>query len=141
MWNAQLQPAQWRDLFSLPRKIVFQGPWQSEGVFRSFLDGASRATAACVRNGMPDLPGGLAAKPRTPGKARVVFVGGVYGRKRPQDLVDAVTALDRDDVECLFIGTTESLASIGAEAVARMQARPDLFKFSANSTAGARSST
>src|SRR5262245_47662531 len=39
LWNSRMLPAQWRQVFELPRKIIFQGPWQSEGVFRSFLTG------------------------------------------------------------------------------------------------------
>ena len=128
LWSWQLTPAQWRNLFRLPARIIFQGPWQSEGVFRSFLTGLPRGIVSCVRNGLPELPPDLIAKPKTPGKARVVFVGGVYGRKRPQDLVEAVLSLGRDDVECLFVGPIEGIATIGADAVAKIQSHPDCFK-------------
>src|SRR5438876_5313392 len=39
LWSSQWVPAQWRRLFGLPKRVIFQGPWQSEAVFRSFLIG------------------------------------------------------------------------------------------------------
>jgi glycosyltransferase involved in cell wall biosynthesis len=77
---------------------------------------------------MPAIPENLVARPRTEGKARVVFVGGVYGRKRPQDLVDAVLALGRDDLECLFVGPVDGIDTIGREHVQKIRSRPDCFQ-------------
>jgi glycosyltransferase involved in cell wall biosynthesis len=128
LWTSSMVPSQWRQLFDLPVRIIFQGPWQSETVFRSFLVGQPASKVQCVRNGLPALPRDIVPKARANGKARIVFVGGVYGRKRPHDLVDAVLALDRNDVECIFVGTTEGLDTLGEEHVAKMRSRPDCFK-------------
>ncbi len=128
LWNSDMVPKRWRHLFGLAQRIIFQGPWQSETVFRSFLFDRAPETISCVRNGLPSIPENLVAKPRTDGKARVVFVGGVYGRKRPQDLVDAVLALDHEDIECLFVGPIEGIDTIGAEHVAKIHARSDRFQ-------------
>jgi len=128
LWNSEMSAAHWRDLFRLPKRIIFQGPWQSETIFRSFIFGLPSGTVSCVRNGMPAIPENLVARPRPKGKARVVFVGGVYGRKRPQDLVDAVLALGRDDLECLFVGPTENIDSIGGEHMEKIRSRPDCFQ-------------
>jgi len=128
LWNSRMSAAQWRDLFRLPKRIIFQGPWQSETLFRSFIFGLPPGTVSCVRNGMPAIPENLVARRRTKGKARVIFVGGVYGRKRPQDLVDAVLALGRDDLECLFVGPLESIDTIGSEHVEKIRSRPDCFQ-------------
>jgi glycosyltransferase involved in cell wall biosynthesis len=128
LWSSTSTSRDWRHLFDLPARIVFQGPWQTDSVFRSFLIGQPSGKAVCVRNGLPPLPENIVAKPRSKGRSRVAFVGGVYGRKRPQDLVDAILALGRDDVECVFVGTTDHLESIGRDHVARMRARPDIFK-------------
>jgi glycosyltransferase involved in cell wall biosynthesis len=127
VWSSAMVPSQWRQLLSLPKRIIFQGPWQSENVFRSFLVGQPAGKVQCVRNGLPALPQDIVPKVRREGKARIVFVGGVYGRKRPQDLIDAVMAMDRDDVECIFVGTTAALDTIGADHVAKVQSRPDRF--------------
>jgi glycosyltransferase involved in cell wall biosynthesis len=127
LWGSKMVPVQWRELFGLAKRIIFQGPWQSETVFRSFLFPLSAGTVKCVRNGLPSLPENLVAKEKTDGKTRIVFVGGVYGRKRPHDLVDAVLRLNRKDIECVFVGSTEAINSIGPENVQRLEARPDCF--------------
>jgi hypothetical protein len=54
LWASQATATQWRRLFDLPWKIVFQSPWQPDVVFRSFLIGsrpecqAKREKAHCV---------------------------------------------------------------------------------------------
>ncbi len=126
--SASYTGAQWRRVFDLAHKTIFQSRWQSDVVFRSFLTEPAYERVACVRNGLPHLPSDLSQRPRTPGKRRIVFVGGVYGRKRPQDLVDAVLRLGRSDLECCFLGNTASLDTLGSEAVAKFKARPELFK-------------
>jgi glycosyltransferase involved in cell wall biosynthesis len=120
--------AQWNMLFARPWKLVFQTSWQPDVVFRSLLLRTPLERIACVRNGLPPLPAEIVPAPRTPGKKRIVFIGGVYGRKRPQDLVDAVVALGRDDVECVFVGPTEQIDTIGAEQLALIRAHPDKFR-------------
>lgn len=128
VWNSKWTPAQWRYLFQLPKRIIFQSAWQSEAVFRSFLTGVKNDRIACVRNGLPPLPENLVPQGKAPGKKRIVFVGGVYGRKRPQDLIDAVIKLNRQDVECLFIGATEGIDSIGAPHVNKIKEHPSIFR-------------
>lgn len=127
VWSSNAAPLKWRQFFELPWKVVFQTRWQTEAVFKSFLPAFERARIACVANGLPSVPKDITPRPRTPGKKRVVFVGGVYGRKRPGDLVDAILAMGRDDVECIFVGTTSGLDSIGSEHVGKVQSHPGLF--------------
>ena len=62
LWGSKLVPEQWRQLFGLAKRIVFQGPWQSETVFRSFLFPLPAGVVACVRNGLPALPHNLVPK-------------------------------------------------------------------------------
>jgi glycosyltransferase involved in cell wall biosynthesis len=125
LWGSPAPPAKWRHLFSLPWKVIFQTPWQPEVVFRSFLDGSSNFV--CVRNGLPTMPTNVVPRPKRPGKRRIVFVGGVYGRKRPHDLANAVLALGRTDVECVFVGTTDSMETFGTDEAQKIRSRPDLF--------------
>jgi len=127
LWSSKMVPEQWREFFGLAKRIIFQSPWQSETVFRSFLFPLPSETVRCVRNGLPSLPENLVPKAKAVDKKRIVFVGGVYGRKRPQDLVDAVLRLNRKDIECFFVGSTEAIDSIGPEYVQSIQARPDCF--------------
>jgi glycosyltransferase involved in cell wall biosynthesis len=128
LWNSQWSASQWRHLFGLASCVVFQTKWQADYLFRSFLVGISPTRIRCVANGMPTLPLNLNAIPKPNGKKRIVFLGGVYQRKRPQDLVDAVLGLNRDDVECVLIGTTEGLNTIGEEHIEKINTRPDLFQ-------------
>ncbi|HSS71597.1 MAG TPA: glycosyltransferase family 4 protein [Casimicrobiaceae bacterium] len=128
LWSSDAPIRQWRYLFSMPSRIIFQGPWQSDAIFRSFLVGLPAGRVACVRNGLPPLPQGLKPKPKKEGMVRIVFVGGVYGRKRPHDLVDAVLELGSDNVECLFIGSTEGIDTIGSEHVEKIRAQPNRFR-------------
>lgn len=127
VWSSSATPAQWRNLFGVPWKIIFQSPWQPESVFKSFLINQPPGKTACVRNGLPTMPANLLPRPKSNGKKRIVFIGGVYGRKRPNDLVDAVLALGRNDVECIFVGSTANLDTIGLEHAEKLKARPDLF--------------
>ena len=62
--------------------------------------------------------------PKAEGRRRIVFIGGVYGRKRPGDLAEAVLALDRTDVECVFVGSSEHIESCGAEAAKMLRSNP-----------------
>jgi len=80
-----------------------------------------------VANGLPSLPAGITPMPKDGGRRRVVFLGGIYGRKRPGDLVDAVLALSRSDIECLFVGGTTDMHSLGPDFEQKVRARPDLF--------------
>jgi glycosyltransferase involved in cell wall biosynthesis len=128
VWTSNATPLKWRQFFQLPSKLVFQTRWQTESVFRSFLPGSCDHKVACVANGLPSIPLDITPRERTPGKKRIVFAGGVYGRKRPCDLIDATLALGRDDVECIFVGSTSNLESIGTDYVAKLRERPTLFR-------------
>jgi glycosyltransferase involved in cell wall biosynthesis len=125
LWSSPAPPAKWRHLFDLPWKIIFQTTWQRDTIFRSFLRLSS--DVACVRNGLPPIPTDLAPQPKRAGKRRIVFIGGVYGRKRPHDLANAVLALDRVDLECVFVGSTAGIDTLGADEVAKIRSRPDIF--------------
>lgn len=127
LWQWNLAVAEWRAIFELPRKVIFQTPWQPDVVFRSFLAPDLYDKVSCIANGLPRMPSELTPRRRSKGKKRVVFIGGVYARKRPQDLVDAIIAMQRDDVECVFIGSTANIKSIGSDTISLIESRPDLF--------------
>jgi glycosyltransferase involved in cell wall biosynthesis len=127
VWNSIYTPTKWREIFEHPRKIIFQTPWQSHSVFRSFLPNHLQTKVACVKNGLPSMPPNITPRPRSLGKKRIVFIGGVYARKRPQDLVDAILLTQRNDIECVFAGSTSIIDSLGAEDLAKLRGRPDLF--------------
>lgn len=115
LYGVRRPPERWRELFGSASRIVFQTPWQSDAVFGPFLDGIPRERIAHVANGLPALPANLRPRARKPGMRRIAFVGGVYPRKRPDDLIEAVAGMD-EPVELVLIGTTEHLASLRAPA-------------------------
>jgi glycosyltransferase involved in cell wall biosynthesis len=128
VWSADVLPARWLKMFRMTHRIVFQTRWQADVVFRSFLVGVPQDRIACVANGLPALPAGVTPMAKDNARRRVVFLGGIYGRKRPNDLVDAVLALGRSDIECLFVGGTSGMESLGPEFEQKVRGRPDIFK-------------
>jgi glycosyltransferase involved in cell wall biosynthesis len=128
VWNAEVLPARWLRMFQMPHRVVFQTRWQADAVFRSFMLDVSPDRIACVANGLPALPAGITPVAKVGGRRRIVFLGGVYGRKRPGDLVDALLSLDRNDIECIFVGGTADLNSLGPEFERKVRTRPDMFK-------------
>ena len=126
--NSQSSAATWQQLFSLPWKSIFQTCWQTESVFTTYLTKTPPERVVCVVNGLPPIPDDVAPVAKPFGRKRILFIGGVYGRKRPQDLVAAVLALQRPDIECVFAGTTEHIQTIGAEHVEKIRAHPHIFK-------------
>jgi glycosyltransferase involved in cell wall biosynthesis len=129
LWSTDAPSMAWRSTFEKPAKIIFQTIWQAESVFRSFLFRRNPDTVACVRNGMPALPEGITPAPKERDKRRIVFIGGVYGRKRPGDLARAILALQRDDVECVYIGGTSNMDTLDSEDVQVLKSRPDKLIF------------
>ena len=129
VWNSDMLPAKWLRMFQMPHRVVFQTRWQSDVVFRSFMARIPQDRIVCVANGLPALPTGIAPKAKANDRRRIVFLGGVYGRKRPGDLVDAVLGLGRTDIECVFVGGTADMDSLGGEFAQKVRSRPDLFTF------------
>lgn len=113
LWNAQLPVNRMKQIFSMAKHIVFQSRWQAERIFGSFISSLPESMYSVIPNCLPTMPttdGFSIGKP--PGKKRIVFIGGVYERKRPADLVEAVIRLGRSDVECVFVGTTDHIHSL-----------------------------
>jgi glycosyltransferase involved in cell wall biosynthesis len=124
LWSTQAPISMWRSLFEQATKVIFQTKWQSESVFRSFLFRGNPEHVACVRNGIPPIPESIEPMPKKNGMRRIVFIGGVYGRKRPGDLAEAVLGLDRSDVECVFVGSANDIETLGGDAARLMRSNP-----------------
>jgi len=82
--------------------IVFQTEFQRDSIYRSFVFMQNPAKVFIIPYGIQvDTAGPIAAKTRP---LRIVSVGTIDQRKRHGDLILAVRALKRDDVECVIIG-------------------------------------
>jgi glycosyltransferase involved in cell wall biosynthesis len=103
--------------------IGFQTAYQRDAVYRDFLAAVDSARAFVIPNGV-ELPasGPCVAKTRP---IRAVCVGAVDLRKRQGDLIRAVEATGRKDIECAIIGRLWQLDP-AAQAIAARE--PDRFR-------------
>jgi glycosyltransferase involved in cell wall biosynthesis len=104
--------------------VVFQLPFQRDDVYRSFIYRADPAKFFLIPNGYNIARLGP-AKPKTR-PVRVITVGTIYELKRQGDLIRAINALDRPDIECVLIG---KMMRLGEEEERIARAAPDRFKF------------
>ena len=129
LWTSNLKVADWLRLFQAFAAIVFQTPWQRDQVFASFLGRIPPARISVVPNGLPPFDEAALRPARaSQGRRRVVFVGGVYPRKRPEDLALAVEALGLPELECVFIGSTAHLGTCALRLRQLLQAHPERFR-------------
>ncbi len=104
--------------------IVVQHEHHRDDVYRSFLYPRDPSTVFVVPNGFRIARNGPTAAKTRP--IRVIAVGTIYELKRQGDLIRAVEALDRPDIECVFIG---SQVALGQEEERIARAAPDRFRF------------
>jgi glycosyltransferase involved in cell wall biosynthesis len=129
LWTSDLKVVDWLRLFRAFAAVVFQTAWQRDQVFASFLGRIPPARICVVPNGLPSFDEAAIRPARaSPGRRRVVFVGGVYPRKRPEDLALAVEALRLPELECVFIGSTAHLATCAPRLRQLLQAHPERFR-------------
>jgi len=120
---------EWRRLLRLASRIAFCSRWQAEEIFKTFLYGIDARRIVVVPLGLPSISlGDLPDIPKHEGKKRIVFVGGVYPRKRPQDLAEAVCGMSRSDIECVFVGAIEEMNTLGDRTVALLNSNPARLK-------------
>ncbi|MBF0611511.1 MAG: glycosyltransferase family 4 protein [Magnetococcales bacterium] len=116
-----------QEWFLLAHKIVFDHEFQINQVFASYLYKIPKEKCRVISPGIPQGEPLPAPQPRRPGWQRILFVGGVYARKRPQDLIQAVATLQDVQVECVLIGWTEYIHTIGQQAQDLLAKQPDRF--------------
>lgn len=124
--NLKSTPADIIKSLSKPDLLIFQTPWQSDSVFRSFIHHlpASRITS---------IPCGIEINGRIPArsaalsnKARIISIGSVYPRKRQLDLAMAVIQLSsRRAIECSFLGSLKDAGAYGPQARHFFEAPPE----------------
>lgn len=123
--NMNMPITQLYRLFLHCRKLVFQTRWQSEHVFGTFTHALAAGRVAVVPNGIPDMPQISARKPHDGAMLDVVFLGSIYGRKRPGDLAKAVALLaQQHPVRCTFIGDTHHMNTLAADEAQLMRTHP-----------------
>jgi glycosyltransferase involved in cell wall biosynthesis len=103
--------------------LVLQHAHNRDNVYRSFIYSRDPEKTFIVPNGFRiDRTGPAVAKTRP---IRVIAVGTLYELKRQGDLIRAVCALGRSDIECVIIG---KLVQLGEEEHCMARAAPEQFK-------------
>jgi glycosyltransferase involved in cell wall biosynthesis len=106
------------------RAVVVQHEHHLENVYRSFIYALDPAKFFIVPNGFRIARAGPTVGKTRP--IRLIAVGTIYELKRQGDLIRAVHALGRPDIECVFIGRHVALGE-AEQRIAR--AAPDQLKF------------
>jgi glycosyltransferase involved in cell wall biosynthesis len=122
--SALLEHRDWPVAFARSTHVVFQSPFQVRDVYRSFIHELPPEKFSVIPNGI-DRPAAVKPVPKMK-PWRIVCVGSIYPRKRQDDLIQAVHALDRSDLECVLVGKPViALAKPSQELTAR---QPDTFR-------------
>lgn len=113
--------------FSCASRIVFQTPYQAQAIFATFLSGFPRKRIHFIPAGVDPLIQPSAGVER---RARhIVFVGSVYPRKRPGDLIHATLALADLGASCDFVGSLAGFQNLPEATRKLAEAHPDRIHF------------
>jgi glycosyltransferase involved in cell wall biosynthesis len=86
-------------------QIIFQTPWQSEHVFKSFIDHLPVERIQHVPSGVETTNVAHKTSHQIKGPVKLITVGTVYPRKRQMDLIQAVDNLVKKfHIECYVVG-------------------------------------
>ena len=85
--------------------IVFQTKWQSEKVFKSFIEHLPSERIHHVPSGVKTQEAIHKTTHAVNGPIKIITLGTVYGRKRQMDLIKAVDVLaEKYPIECYVVG-------------------------------------
>jgi glycosyltransferase involved in cell wall biosynthesis len=105
LFNWQLPVSSLVNYFSESSRIIFQTAWQSEQVFKSFIDHLPKNRISLVPSGVETDHNAFKSKHDIGSIIKVVTVGTVYPRKRQMDLIEAIDKLsEKYPIECIIIG-------------------------------------
>lgn len=106
--NDKLAMTHWHRAFSESSRLIFQTPWQSQIVFSSFLHEVEHHRIVHIPPCAYLQPQSKNSRPfDNRGDNRIISVGSIYPRKRPQDLALAVARMEIANVHCTMVGSLE----------------------------------
>jgi glycosyltransferase involved in cell wall biosynthesis len=117
------RPSDWTVAFVDATAIVFQTEYQRGGIYRQYLAEREARTVFVIPIGVDVASAGPTIAKTRP--FRILSIGTIDERKRHGDLIRAVDALERDDVECVIIGKHYSIDETARRIVA---GKPDRFR-------------
>jgi glycosyltransferase involved in cell wall biosynthesis len=103
-------------------RLLFPARHLADTVYRSFVYKLPPEKILIIPNGI-ELPADIAPAARA-APCRIVCVASVYPLKRQGDLLEALDALDRPDIEAIFIGKLDSMSERGMAILAKDRQRP-----------------
>lgn len=122
-WSAQ----QWFNKLSRARMLIFQTPWQTQSVYKSYLWKIPSSRIKIIPNGIFPIDHPETRLREKSTKFKVVSVGSVYPRKRPLDLAKAIINLNKKiAIECDFIGANRNFAALGEGALEIAERHSDI---------------
>jgi glycosyltransferase involved in cell wall biosynthesis len=114
-----------RAAFTGARAVVFQSARQRDVVYRAFTKRLPKSKCVLIPYGIDDPASDTVRPELSVGKPafRVAFIGSIYARKFPSDLVRAIDRLADLDLDCVLIGRFYSLDGDAQEIVDRTPSR------------------
>lgn len=109
--------------FSCASRIIFQTHWQAQKTFATFLHGVPRKRIHVIPAGVDPLIQPSAGVERR--RRHLVFVGSVYPRKRPGDVMRATIALADLEASCDFVGNLSGFQHLPEDVRRLAEAHPD----------------
>ena len=109
---------QWSATFAKYSQIIFQTRWQSDVVYKSLVYKIPPERIKIIPNGVRDLSAWLpkTPKPTPQSETKVITLGSLTSRKRPQDVAIAVAQLAQSlAISVDFVGDMSRLSSIGED--------------------------
>jgi glycosyltransferase involved in cell wall biosynthesis len=105
--------------FHAAHAVIFPSASIRERVYKSFLLGVPEQRLHHIAPGLEPLAPGDAdtPSPSDDRPVRVIAIGSIYPRKRPDDLIRAVAKLPDLSLECLLVGQVVALAKDATELV------------------------
>ena len=117
----------WGQAFRLSSRVVFDTSWQSQSVFKSFLDGVAPHRVLHVEpsGAISSETNKIQRTDRSP--CQIVSVGSVYPRKRPADIIEAVLRMSDPEAHCTIVGNLDYLHMNGQAMIDAVAGNPKRF--------------
>jgi glycosyltransferase involved in cell wall biosynthesis len=116
-----------REAFKLADKVLFNAPFLAADVYRSFVYQLPARRVVVINNGIAPKPRDVSPAAKPEGTFRILCVASIYQRKRQLDLVKAVLALNRPDVECWLVGEIQPNEPGLEDLMAQIRQQPEIF--------------
>lgn len=116
LWNSEDPISKWKMIFNQALTLIFQSEWQAKRIYGSFTSNLEDDRVVVIPNCLPSIVAGTAKPVEKSSVKRIVFLGRLCDLKRPADLIQAVSRINMENLECIFVGNSDYLDSLPSEA-------------------------